>query len=455
MPDAPPVDPTRTADPTPPVDPRVDPPPTVDLTTAELHGSLEDPALTSMNFLNEITSRFPRALSFAPGRPVERFFDLESVHERLRTFTRHLTEERGLSPEEANRLLCQYGRTKGVVHDLVVRHLARDQGLRVDPEAVVVTVGCQEAMFLVLRALRASERDVLLSVSPMYVGLTGAARLVDLPVLPVAAGPAGIDLDDLTATIRAARARGLRPRACYVMPDFANPSGLSIDLDRRRALLALAEREDILLLEDNPYGVFHGGDGTPPTLKALDTGRRVVHLGSFAKTVLPGARVGYAVADQRVRSADGGTGLFADQLSKIKSMITVNTSPISQAVVGGALIEHDFSLERANARERAIYRDNLERLLAGLRSRFGAHPGISWNVPAGGFFVCVTVPFTVDDALLEHSARRHGVLWTPMSHFYSDTGGTDALRLSISSLSGAAIDEGLDRLAALFAEQGH
>nr|WP_223243500.1 PLP-dependent aminotransferase family protein [Streptomyces sp. CBMA123] len=407
-----------------------------------------------MNFLNEVTSRFPEALSFAPGRPVEHFFDLESVHHRLRTFSRHLAEERGLSDEEVRRTLCQYGRTKGIVHELVARHLARDHGLTVDPEAVVITVGCQEAMFLVLRALRASERDVLLSVSPMYVGLTGAARLVDLPVLPVAAGSAGIDLDDLTATIRAARAQGLRPRACYVMPDFANPSGLSIDLTQRRALLALAERESILLLEDNPYGVFHGGDGTPPTLKALDTTRRVVHLGSFAKTVLPGARVGYAVADQRVATADGGSGLFADQLSKIKSMVTVNTSPIAQAVVGGALLEHDFSLERANAREREIYRDNLDRVLAGLRSRFGGHPGITWSVPTGGFFVCVTVPFTVDDALLEHSARRHGVLWTPMSHFYSAAGGTNSLRLSVSSLTGPAIDDGLDRLAALFAEQG-
>lgn len=105
-------------------------------------------------------------------------------------------------------------------------------------------------------------------------------------------------------------------------------------------LLEVAEREGVLLLEDNPYGLFHGGGRTPPTLKALDTGRRVVYLGSFAKTVLPGARVGYAVADHRVRDAQGATGLFADQLSKIKSMVTVNTSPIAQAVVGGALLEN-------------------------------------------------------------------------------------------------------------------
>ncbi|MFC8693728.1 aminotransferase-like domain-containing protein [Streptomyces parvus] len=426
----------------------------VDLVTAELHGSLEDPALMSMNFLNEITGRYPEALSFAPGRPVERFFDVESVHRRLRTFSDHLSAGLGYSPEEVSRTLCQYGRTKGIVHDLIARSLARDEGIDADPESVVVTVGCQEAMFLVLRALRAEPRDVLLSVSPLYVGLTGAARLVEMPVLPVAGGATGMDLDDLVAQIRGARQRGQRPRACYVMPDFANPSGLSMDLATRRALLEVAEREDILLLEDNPYGVFHGGEGTPPTLKALDTGRRVIYLGSFAKTVLPGARVGYAVADQRVRDAQGATGLFADQLSRIKSMVTVNTSPIAQAVVGGALLENAFSLDATNSREREVYRANRRQVVEGLEARFGNCEGVSWNTPAGGFFVCVTVPFTVDDDLLELSARRFGVLWTPMAHFYSGPGGSNELRLSVSSLTGADIEEGLDRIAALFAERG-
>lgn len=426
----------------------------VDLVTAELHGSLEDPALMSMNFLNEITGRYPEALSFAPGRPVERFFDVESVHRRLRAFSGHLSGELGYTQEEVSRTLCQYGRTKGIVHGLIARSLARDEGIDADPESVVVTVGCQEAMFLVLRALRADPRDVLLSVAPMYVGLTGAARLVDMPVLPVAGGAAGIDLDDLVAQIHGARQRGQRPRACYVMPDFANPSGLSMDLATRRALLEVAEREGVLLLEDNPYRLFHGGGGTPPTLKALDTGRRVVYLGSFAKTVLPGARVGYAVADQRVRDAQGATGLFADQLSKIKSMVTVNTSPIAQAVVGGTLLENAYSLDAANGREREVYRRNLRQVVDGLEARFGNCPGVSWNTPAGGFFACVTMPFTVDDALLELSARRFGVLWTPMCHFYSGPGGSNELRLSVSSLTGAEIEEGLDRLAALFTERG-
>ncbi|MFI6781242.1 aminotransferase class I/II-fold pyridoxal phosphate-dependent enzyme [Micromonospora sp. NPDC050276] len=433
----------------------------VDLTVADLHPALGDPALTSMNFLNEVSERYPAAVSLAAGRPYEEFFDLAAVHRHLDTFHRHLVDDLGHSPEQARRLLLQYGRTKGIVHHLIARNLAVDEQITVDPEAVVVTVGCQEAMFLVLRALRAGPTDVLLTVAPTYVGLTGAARLVDLPVWPVAGGSAGIDLADLVTQVRRARAAGLRPRGCYLMPDFANPSGVSIDTAHRRRLLELAAEEDLLLLEDNPYGLFHSDDGPrPPTLKALDTERRVVYLGSFAKTVLPGARVGYVVADQRVAGADGQVGPLADQLAMIKSMVTVNTSPIAQAVIGGRLLEHGCSLVATNDRERAAYTRNMRHLVAGLTRRFPAVPDqpdrlapVRWTVPAGGFFVVVTVPFPVDDALLGRSARDYGVLWTPMAHFYDDTAPVCALRLSVSAVTPEQIDVGLDRLAALITDE--
>jgi (S)-3,5-dihydroxyphenylglycine transaminase len=426
----------------------------VELTTAELHGALEDPALNSMNFLNEVAGQYPDAIQLAAGRPYEGFFDLADVHRYLRLFCGYLSEKLGLPDDQVRRTVFQYGRTKGVIHHLVATNLELDEGIAVDPESIVVTVGCQEAMFLVLRALRTDERDLLLAVSPTYVGLTGAARLVDLPVRPVAGGEHGIDLDDLVLGIRQARADGRRPRACYVMPDFANPSGVRMDITARRRLLEVARDENILLLEDNPYGLFHGDAERLPTLKAMDESRGVVYLGSFAKSVLPGARVGYVVADQRVAAADGTVGLLADHLSKIKSMLTVNTPPIAQAVVGGKLVEQNCSLAKANTRERAVYAGNLRRVLDGLAKRFprdaNGSAEVSWTAPAGGFFVVITVPFVVDDGLLERSARDYGVLWTPMRHFYDGPGAAvRALRLSCSTVTAAEIDAGLDRLAAL------
>lgn len=422
-----------------------------DLSRATLHGSLADPALESMNFLNEVASRYPEAISFASGRPFEGFFDVALVPDYLETFARYLKDEKGCNDAQVNQAIFQYGRTKGIIHELVARQLARDEQVSVDPEAIVVTVGCQEAMFITVRALRSDDRDILLAVSPTYIGITGAARLVDMPVWPVRGGPAGIDLDDLAARIRQAREAGLRPRGCYVMPDFANPSGVSLTVQLRQDLLDLAASKQILLLEDNPYGLFHDGPHLP-ALKALDTSRQVVYLGSFAKTGFPGARVGYAVADQRVAAGDGSVSMLADELAKIKSMVSVNTSAVAQAIVGGKLLRHELSMAAANRRETAVYLRNLRQLLGGLNQRFPSGD-VSWNCPSGGFFVVVTLPFVADDRLLERSAREYRVLWTPMSHFYARGEGLRQVRLACSQLTPELIETGLERFAAFVADQ--
>ncbi|MFE9425695.1 aminotransferase class I/II-fold pyridoxal phosphate-dependent enzyme [Kitasatospora sp. NPDC006697] len=407
-----------------------------------LHDSLTSPVSESMNFLNEIAHRYPDAISLAAGRPFEGFFDLDDVPRYLQLHRQYLMGRHGGDETAVRRTLLQYGRTKGIIHELIAEHLRVDEGITADPEHLVVTVGCQEALYLVLRALRRTERDALLAVAPCYVGVHGAAGLVDMPVLPVAESPErGIDPADLRARLAQARAEGLTPRACYLVPDFANPSGVRLDLETRRELLELAEAEDLLLLEDNPYGLF-GTPGGPPTLKALDRRARVVHLGSFAKTGLPGARVGYVLADQEVAG-----GVLADQLAKLKSMLTVNTSPIAQSVIGGKLLANDFSLRAANTREREVYARNLSQVLDGLRERFAGEPGIGWNTPAGGFFLLLRVPFAAGDELLERCAEEFRVLWTPVHHFYADARPRPVMRLSFSHLQPEEIDEALNRLA--------
>ncbi|MFI8872777.1 PLP-dependent aminotransferase family protein [Streptomyces sp. NPDC055243] len=424
-----------------------------ELNAATLHASLADVSMESMNLLNQVADTYPDAISFAAGRPYEGFYDVAQIHEHLQVFCDHLRTRRGLGEAEIARTLFQYGATKGIIGDLVARSLAVDEGIDADPSSVVVTVGCQEAMFLLLRALRADDRDAVLAPSPTYVGLTGAALLADMPVLPVRTAAHGIDLDDLLRRLRTARAEGKRVRACYVTPDFANPVGVSLPLADRHRLLDIAAGEDLLLLEDNAYGLLNSAADRPPTLKSLDRHRRVVYLGSFAKTGMPGARVGYVVADQRVTGHGGGDVLLADELSKLKSMLTVNTSPIAQAVIGGKLLAHDCSLVAANRQETEVYRRNLRQVLDGLEQRLGDRAGVTWNAPTGGFFIVLTVPFTVDDALLEHAARHHGVLFTPMHHFYGASAGFRQLRLSISTLTSDRIEQGLDRLAALIEER--
>ncbi|MER7756440.1 PLP-dependent aminotransferase family protein [Kitasatospora sp. NPDC097643] len=423
------------------------------LDRSRLHASVGDPVLGSMNFLNEVMSRFPQAVSFAPGAPFAGFFEEVDVARCLDRYVRHLREDRGLTEQQAQRLLLQYGATAGHINGLVADALRTDEGIDVPPEALVITVGCQEAMFITLRAVCARPEDVLLVVDPCYAGIVGAARLLGIRIRAVEHAPGGFDLDDLRRACRAARAEGLNPRAFYVVPDFANPTGERLGPQARRELLDLAEQEDLLVLEDNPYG-FTAEPGTAlPTLKSMDERRRVVYLGTFAKVHVPGARVGFVVADQPVREPDGELRYLAAHLTAIKSMITVNTSPISQAVVGGMILEHGGTLGAVAKEKAEFYRRNLDHLLAALERRFPVElrerHGLSWNRPEGGFFLVMTLPFEADEALLERSAREFGVIWTPMRHFHLGGGGTRQLRLSCSYLVPEQIDEGVERLARL------
>jgi (S)-3,5-dihydroxyphenylglycine transaminase len=194
-----------------------------ELTLSDLHGSLADPLLDAMTFLNEITSRYPDAISFAPGRPSEELFAHERIPEYLDAYIDYLRDACGFSHTQVRAALFQYGRTKGQIHELIAATLANDEGIRVDPDAIVITVGAQEGMLLALRALFAGPRDVLLVSSPCYVGITGAARLLDIDVVPVEEGAAGPDAEAVRAAAARVRAAGNRPRAFYVVPDCANP----------------------------------------------------------------------------------------------------------------------------------------------------------------------------------------------------------------------------------------
>jgi (S)-3,5-dihydroxyphenylglycine transaminase len=422
----------------------------VELVREALHTSVSDPVAASMNFLNEVAGRFPDAISLAAGRPFDEFYAVSDVERYLTAYIGHLRAH-GMDENQIRRAILQYGRTNGRLGEMIARMLEIDEDIRVPPDSIMVTAGCQEAMVIALRGLCASADDVVLAVDPCYVGFTGAARVLGITVVGVPETAQGLDPRTVTRVAREVRASGRRPRAVYVVSNFANPSGGSLSEQARRGLLDVAAEEDLLILEDDPYGLFGLDDRRCLTLKAMDTDQRVIYLGSFAKSVFPGARVGFLVADQTVVSAAGHRSLLADELSTVKSMVTVNTSPIAQAVIGGVLASCDFSLRKANQEKIAFYRRNLQSLLAALERHFD-DPAISWNSPSGGFFAVLDVPVRADEKLLEVSARDYGVLWTPMSFFYLDGGGAHAIRLSCSALTPVQVDEGVRRLASLIAD---
>ncbi|HSG40499.1 MAG TPA: PLP-dependent aminotransferase family protein, partial [Thermoanaerobaculia bacterium] len=268
-----------------------------------------------------------------------------------------------------------------------------------------------------------------------------------LPLIPVPTGERGLEPEAVLGGIAEARRRGLRPRALYDIPDFNNPLGTRMPLEARRALLALAREHGMLVWEDNPYGLF-SYDGPPlPTLKALDEHGVVVYMGSFSKTLFPGLRLGYLVADQTVALPSGERRLLAAELSKVKSLTTVNTSTVIQAIAGGILLEAGGSLRPLMDEKLPFYRANRDHMLACLEEGLGGVEGVRWNRPEGGFFLTVTLPFDFTDDRLTECARDHGVIVCPMSFFALTAGRERQVRLSFSYVTGEQIEEGVRRFS--------
>jgi (S)-3,5-dihydroxyphenylglycine transaminase len=421
----------------------------------QLHAGIADPAMDSMRLLSETAMKFPDALSFSSGAPYDGDYEVTALSASVDRYIRHLRES-GVPEQRITRLMFQYGPVNGFIREDVARVLKQDEGIDVPAEAVMITNGFQEAALVALRGLFASPDDVLLSVSPAYVGMPGAARMLDIPVQGITEGPYGLEPDAVAAAVQAVRAEGRRPRALYLVPDFSNPSGTVVPVENRRRLLEVAAQEDLLILEDNPYGLFARDGEEMPTLKSLDTTGHVLYLGSFAKTAFPGARLGYLVADQPVAGPDGTRRTLAEELSKAKSMYTVGTSSLSQAAVAGMLLDCAYDLRSATRKLTAVYLERLETVLESLAEHFPperyAEHGVRWNVPRGGFFLTVEVGFVADLAAMERCARDYRVSWAPMRMFHLQDGGERALRLGFSNLAPSDIREGIARLARFISE---
>lgn len=429
-----------------------------------LRPSLSSESLDVMNFLNEVVLRFPDAVSFAPGRPAESLFDVEHS---LGQIERYVAREAGsLGQGEAAVLssLGQYGKTNGLIQQRIAEHLRRDEAIDVPPAAIMVTTGCQEAMLVLMMGLFDPARDVLLVSDPTYIGITGLAQILEVPVVPVASGDDGLEPEAVADAIERVRRSGKRVKAVYDIPDFNNPLGTSMPAAARHLLLEVARRHRILIFEDNPYGMFSYDQDPMPTLKALESRDReagedsvVVYLGSFSKTLFPGLRLGYLVADQRCESSGSGESYLAQELSRVKSLTTVNTSPLIQAIAGGILLEREDSLRDLMTAKCRFYKANRDHMLDCLDKYFTRHPALAetvhWNRPGGGFFLTMTLPFAFDDECLRICAGEYGVICCPMSFFSLRAGQEHQIRLSFSYVTPEQIEQGVRRLARFVASR--
>jgi 2-aminoadipate transaminase len=305
------------------------------------------------------------------------------------------------------------------------------EGVSAHPDDVVVTVGSQQAVDLVTRVF-CDPGDVVLCEAPSYVGALGVFSAYQCEVVHVEMDADGLVPEALQSTLARLAQSGKRAKLLYTVPNFHNPAGVTMSAARRDAVLDVCQAADLLVLEDNPYGLL-GFDSDPiPALRSHD-GDRVVYVGSFSKTFAPGFRVGWAVAPHAVR----------DKLVLAQESATLCPPTFSQLAIARYLERHDWQQQIKDFR--GLYHERRDALLGALEDHLPATA--TWTRPSGGFYVWVTLPPGLDATSMLSRAVVERVAYVPGTAFFADGGGRDHLRLSYCYPPPARIIEGVRRLA--------
>jgi 2-aminoadipate transaminase len=389
-------------------------------------------ARTSGMTASEIRALFavaarPEVVSLAGGMPFVSALPLDAVADTVA----RLIREQGAS-------VLQYGSGQGLprLREQILDVMA-PTGIHAHADDVVVTMGSQQAIDLVVRIF-CDPGDVVLVEAPSYVGAIGVFRSYQCDVRHVAMDEQGLEPTALREAIADIRAAGKRVKLIYTIPSFHNPAGISQGPARRTEILELARSAGVLLLEDDPYGLL-GFDGKVPRAIRADDEEGVVYLGSFSKTIAAGLRVGWAVAPHAVR----------EKLVLAAEASVLCPSHFSQYAVSQYLAEQPWLAQVGTFRD--LYRERRDALLSAMAAQFP--PGISWTVPAGGFYSWVTLPAPLDATAMLPRAVSALVAYVPGTGFFVDGQGRRSMRLSYCYPDPERIQEGVRRLAAVISAE--
>lgn len=366
-------------------------------------------------------------VSFAPGYPAPEAFPWSD----LRTIAGELLA--GTDPGA-----LQYGPTRGHRPLLeAILGLLSERSIEATLEQLLITSGSQQGIDLIARVL-VSPGDVVLVELPTFTGGIAAFRNAQADLIGVRQDLDGINLDDLDAAWQRATRAGRTVKLLYVIPNFQNPTGTLLALEKRRRLLEWAERRDVLIVEDDPYGslYFEGFATSAETrpVRADDRSGRVLYLSSFSKTLAPGFRVGWMVAPPSL----------IDRFETAKQSTDLTSGILDQHVVHEAL--RRGVVHRLAPKLRELYREKRDVMEEALRRHAGER--LQWAQPRGGFFVWATLPPGITDTELLERSLRHGLVFVVGSAFFVDGTGHDTIRLSFSAPTAERIREGAARLAA-------
>jgi 2-aminoadipate transaminase len=369
----------------------------------------------------------PDIISFGGGLPAPEVFPLEEV----RAAANRVLDEHG-------REALQYSTTEGFppLRELLVRQMAR-YGIKVGLGNVLITSGSQQALDMVGK-LFVNPGDRILTEAPTYLGAVQAFAAYQAEFITVPIDDDGLCVDGLEGALRAG------PKFLYILPNFQNPAGTTLSLERRVRLIELANHYGAPIVEDDPYGQLrYEGEHVPPLVR-LDAefhgcanGERsftgnVIYLSTLSKTLAPGLRIAWIVAPENVIA----------RLVQIKQGTDLHTSTFGQMVAYE--VARDGFLDRHVKRIRALYGERRDLMLQALQRHFPK--GVRWTRPQGGLFLWVTLPAGLDSGELLREAVREKVAFVPGSAFFPTGGGAETLRLNFSYATPEQIDTGIGRL---------
>ncbi len=369
----------------------------------------------------------PEIISFAGGLPAPEVFPLKEI-----------AAAAGRVMEEHGPAALQYGPTEGYLplRELLVRHMGR-YGIEVTPAHVLITSGAQQALDLIGK-LFINSGDRILTEQPTYLGAIQAFTAYQARYLTVPIDGDGMRMDLLEDGLRSG------PKFLYVLPNFQNPGGVTLSLERRRRLVELASHYGVPILEDDPYGQLrYEGEHLPPLVKidaefhGCSQGERpfrggVIYLGTLSKVLAPGLRIGWVVAPEEVMA----------RLVQMKQGADLHTSTFGQMVAyetarGGFMDQHVKKI-------RQVYGERRDAMLAALDRHFP--PSVQWTRPQGGLFLWATLPAGFDSAALLQDALKEKVAFVPGNAFHPSGGGERTMRLNFSYATPEVIEEGIRRL---------
>ncbi|MBN1438354.1 MAG: PLP-dependent aminotransferase family protein [Anaerolineales bacterium] len=372
----------------------------------------------------KITAR-PDVISFAGGLPAPEIFPVKEFAAACDVV---LSEK----PSE----VLQYGITEGYLplREFLARRTERE-GVTTAVENVMITTGSQQALDLIGKIL-INPGDKILVESPTYLGALQAWGAYGAEYIAVPADENGIRTDGLEAALRAG------PKLIYVLPNFQNPTGVTLSLDRRQRLVELADKYGVPIVEDDPYGSLRFEGQHLPSVVALDAQMRgqsqgcytgnVIYLSTFSKILAPGLRLAWVIGPPQV--------IF--RMAQAKQGSDLHTPTFTQMVA--YQVAYDGFLDRHLDVIRSVYHRRRDIMLDGMQNTFPA--GVKWTRPQGGLFLWVTLPEGMDSTEILSAAVENKVAFVPGSPFFPAGGGGNTLRMNYSNATDGGIREGMSRL---------